>query len=53
MERLKKYYVKREVIARSMEQALKARGFIYEVSLAGEKDQPEDSVEVKGFKPKV
>lgn len=49
---MKLYYVKREVLASCMAQALKAKGHIYEVSLAGEKDQPEVITKVNGFKPK-
>lgn len=49
---MKKYYVKREVLATSIERAVVARGMIYEISLATDKDQPEMETKVKGFKPK-
>lgn len=52
MARMKKYYVKREVLATSIERAVVARGMIYEISLATDKDQPEMETKVKGFKPK-
>jgi len=46
--RRKLYLVKREVIATSMENALKARGRIYEVIMTKEKNWPVDNKKV-GF----
>lgn len=45
------YLVKREVIATSIEKALKAKGHIYEIILAEEKEWPEEKNKV-GFKIK-
>ena len=45
----KLYLVKREVIADNIEQAIKGKGKVYEISLANEEYQPKSSVNV-GFK---
>ena len=44
------YLVKYEVIATSIEKALKTRGHIYEVTLANEKDWPVEKKPKLGFK---
>lgn len=54
MEKEKKlYYVKREVMAKSIVEAAKVRGNIYEISLAGPNDQPQKEKQSRvGFKKK-
>lgn len=52
MEGMKLYFVKKEVLARNIVEAAKAKGRIYEISLAADKDQPESFTKVRGFKPK-
>lgn len=49
---MKLYFVKKEVLARNIVEAAKAKGRIYEISLAADKDQPESFTKVRGFKPK-
>lgn len=50
MERkLRMYIVKREVLARSIKDAVTAKGIVYEVSLADEKFQPDSKKPIKGF----
>jgi hypothetical protein len=53
MEGMKLWYVRREVLARNMQDAIKAKGRVFECVLASEKDQPESFTKVKGFKPKT
>lgn len=50
MKKKKLYLVKREVLAGSLKEAMSKHGEIYEITLAEEKFQPEDTPEVKGFK---
>lgn len=47
----KTYLVKREIVATSLEKALKVRGSIYEVVLADEKSWPKPK-KTTGFKQK-
>lgn len=49
---MKLWFVKREVLARNIEEAIKAKGRVYECSMAADKDQPETFTKVRGFKPK-
>ncbi len=47
MARIKKlYFVKREVVANSLREAMKTKGVIYEVSLADEKLWPENKAKL-------
>lgn len=47
MARMKKlYYIKREVIASTLHEALRAKGMVYEAVLADEKNWPDN-------KPKI
>lgn len=47
MARIRKlYYVKREVIASSLVEAMKSRGVVYEVALADEKMWPDNKKKI-------
>lgn len=48
----KLYLVKREVLATSVENALKGRGVVYEVQLAADNQQPDKKAPKIGFKKK-
>ena len=48
----KLYLVKREVMATSIENAMRERGFIYAIEMVDEKLQPEPKKGSLGFKPK-
>lgn len=52
MKRKKLYYVKREVIATSVANALKAQGHVYSVELTDEKYWPEETKKKTGFSSK-
>lgn len=52
MERMILWYVKKEVLAKDIAHALKAKGRVYECSMAAEKDQPDSFTKVRGFKEK-
>lgn len=49
MNKKKMYLVKREVIATTVEKALKAKGHVYEVTLADEKSWPQEKTKKLGF----
>ena len=53
-QRKKLYLVKREVVATSVREALRARGTVYEVCITKEEEWPTEKVKVNGFgaKPK-
>lgn len=46
----KLYLVKREVLATSVEKALKGKGSVYEIILAGDEFQPKPENKKLGFK---
>ncbi len=43
------YFVKREVLATSISAAIHMKGTIYEIQMASEQSQPEESTKVEGF----
>jgi len=49
---MKLFYVKREVLAKNIEEALKMKGRVYECTMAAEKDQPDTFTKVQGFRTK-
>ena len=49
MKKKKMYLVKREVIATSAEKAIRAKGVVYEVTLAEDKVQPPEEKPKLGF----
>ncbi len=49
----KLYFVKREVIASSLKQALTAKGSVYEVVLAAENQWPQNKQKAPGFNDKT
>lgn len=54
IEKVKKLYlVKREVIATSIQQAMREKGTIYEIVVTDKKDWPEPPTKIKGFNKKL
>lgn len=50
--KMRMWLVKREVLATTIEKAAHNKGFIYEISLAEDKVQPENTKKKTGFKSK-